>query len=258
MQLTPRYLVKDKTTVVADLATGAITEYRPVYAKELKTYKGIDNVLTFEIKNNDQKPVSILNIYTPKFMAYDETNTLVIEKTGTILETSTPNYKGQFTVEITANDLLNIQDQFLSYSIYLVKDSDNTNVLTYSNAHFESCGTIIVDDCAFPGPKDSHSIEAFVEDDDVFTSGYITAEAGLNGNEALHTAAIYSSEFNGDVTIQGSLENDTPSQWADITTTELTSPDEPVYVNFNGVFKFLRAKYTTTNSGTIDKILVRN
>ena len=33
MQLTPRYLVNDKTNLVADLATGIITEYRQVYAK---------------------------------------------------------------------------------------------------------------------------------------------------------------------------------------------------------------------------------
>ena len=258
MQLTPRYLVKDKTTIVADLATGTITEYRPVYAKELKTYRGINNVLTFEIKNNDQKPVSILNTYTPKFVAYDNTNTLVIEKTGTILETTTPSFKGQFTVEITENDLLNIEDQFLSYSIFLINDSDNTNVLTYSNSHFESCGTIIVDSCAFPGPKESYAIESFVENDEVYTSGYISAEAGLNGNEALHTAVIYSSSFEGAVTIQGSLENDTPEDWVDITTTNLATPIEPTYINFNGVFKFLRAKYTTSNLGTIDKILVRN
>lgn len=258
MQLIPRYLVKDKTTLVADLATGAITEYRQVYAKDLKAYRGISNVLTFEIKNNDQKPVSILNTYTPKFLAYDEKQTLVVEKTGTIIETSTPNYKGQFTVELTENDLLNIEDQFLTYNVYLTKDSDDTNVLTYANSHFESCGTIILDSCAFPGPKKSHSIEAFVEDDDVFTSGYITAEAGLNGNEALHTAAIYSTDFAGEVTLQGSLENDSPEDWADISETTLASPDEPVYVNFNGVFTFIRAKYTTTNDGTIDKILVRN
>ena len=107
MQLTPRYLVNDKTNLVADLATGIITEYRQVYAKNLKIYRGIDNVLTFEIKNNDQKPVSILNVYTPKLVAYDENNTEVLNKTGTIIETSTPSKEGQFTVSVTANDVAN-------------------------------------------------------------------------------------------------------------------------------------------------------
>lgn len=258
MQLTPRYLVKNKTTIVADLATGAITEYRPVYARDLKAYRGIDNVLTFEVKNNDQKPVSILNTYTPKFVAYDENKTLVLEKTGTVIETSTPSYKGQFTVNITANDLLNTKDQFLTYSIYLVKDSDDSQVLTYANAHFESCGTISVDSCAFPGPKDPVTIDTFAGVDDVYTSEYVDAHPALNGNDALHTAAIYSTDFAGTVTIQGSLENQNPTNWVDITTTTLASPTEPTPINFNGVFNFIRAKYETSNSGTIDKILVRN
>ena len=258
MQLTPRYLVKNKTTIVADLATGAITEYRPVYARELKVYRGIDNVLTFEIKNNDQKPISILNTYTPKFVAYDENKTQVLAKTGTIIETTTPSYKGQFTVNITANDLLNTKDQFLTYSIYLVNNSDNTNVLTYSNAHFESCGTIIVDSCAFPGPKEPVTIDTFAVNDDVYTSEIVDAQPALNGNDALHTAAIYSTDFDGTVTIQASLENQNPQDWVDITSVTLTSPTEPTPVNFNGVFNFIRAKYTTTNAGTIDKVLVRN
>ena len=261
MQLTPRYLVNDKTNLVADLATGIITEYRQVYAKNLKIYRGIDNVLTFEIKNNDQKPVSILNVYTPKLVAYDENNTEVLNKTGTIIETSTPSKEGQFTVSVTANDVANLDDQFLTYTVYLIKDSDSSNVITYANSHFEMSGTIELHGEAFPGPKDSYSVSSFTEQETTpveFHSEQVTAEAGLNGNEALHTAAIYSTTFDGTVTIQGSLENQNPGKWFDITSTTLTSPTEPKHVNFNGVFNWLRVKYTKTNTGTIDKVLIRN
>ena len=55
MQLTPRYLSTNKAILIADLANN-ITEYKPVYQRNLQVYKGIDNVLTFEIKNPDQKP----------------------------------------------------------------------------------------------------------------------------------------------------------------------------------------------------------
>ena len=64
MQLTYRYLATNKSVLIADL-TNNITEYRPVYARNMTVYRGIDNVLTFEIKNPDQKPVSILNTYKP-------------------------------------------------------------------------------------------------------------------------------------------------------------------------------------------------
>jgi len=259
MQLTPRYLVNDKTNLVADLATGITTEFRTVYARNLKVYRGIDNTLTFEIKNNDQKPISILNLYTPKFVAFDESKNQVLDKTGTIIETSTPNYKGQFTVNISENELLDVKDQYLSYAVYLVKDSDDSKVITYANAHFEMSGTIEVHSTAFPGPKDSYSVETFTETEtDIFVSEKVQADPALNGNTALHTVAVYgSSDFDGTVTVQGSLENQNPSTWVDITSSAISNPTEPKYINFNGVFNFIRTKYTKT-SGTIDKVLIRN
>ena len=102
MQLLPRYLVKNTTTVVADMA-GFITEYRPVYSKQLQVYKGIDNVLDFRLLNADQKPVDITS-YTPKFVAFDENNTMVLEKDGTILDDGSTITRGKFTITITEND----------------------------------------------------------------------------------------------------------------------------------------------------------
>ena len=64
MQLVSRYLVSNSTVVVLD-GTGNLTEYRKVYQRNIKIANGIDNVINFEIKNHDQKPVSILNTYTP-------------------------------------------------------------------------------------------------------------------------------------------------------------------------------------------------
>jgi len=258
MQLTPRYLATDKTNLVANLANGSTTEYRKVYEKNLKVYRGIDNVLTFVIKNNDQKPISILNTYTPKFVAYDENEVQVVAKDGTIKETSTPSFKGQFTVNLTANDLLSLDDQFLSYAVYLVKNSDNSDVITYANSHFEMTGTIELHKEAFPGPKDSYSVTQFTETEtDTFVSEIISAEPALNGNEALHTAVFYSTDFAGDITVQVSLENQNPTNWVDIATETLANPTQPTPINFNGVFNYLRAKYTKT-SGSIDKVLVRN
>ena len=75
MQLVSRYLVSNSTVVVLD-GTGNLTEYRKVYQRNIKIAKGIDNVINFEIKNHDQKPVSILNTYTP----YVEKTVVVPEK----------------------------------------------------------------------------------------------------------------------------------------------------------------------------------
>jgi hypothetical protein len=262
MQLIPRYLSTNNAILVADLANN-ITEYRPVYRRTLQVYKGIDNVLTFEIKNADQKPLSILNTYTPKFVAFDEAKKLVVEHDGVILETSTPSRKGQFTVNVTENDLLNLKSQYLSYNVYLIKTADATKVLTYGDTHYHSSGNIHISTDAFPGPAPTYEITSFTEtsyDSDIFASEEVTAEPSKNGNDALHTAAVYTTDFEGDVAIQGTLDNNISSftNWTDIHNVKLLSPTQPQFINFNGVFSYIRVTYQNKVSGTIDKILVKN
>ena len=106
MQLVPKYLLNNSVSLIANLA-GEVTEYRPVYTRNINVVRGIDNTIQFNVLNADQKAVSILNTYTPKFKAYDENNRLVVERDGTVIETATTK-KGHFTVTITENDLLNL------------------------------------------------------------------------------------------------------------------------------------------------------
>jgi len=98
-------------------------------------------------------------------------------------------------------------------------------------------------------------------DNDVWYSETIEAQPGINGNDALHTAAVYTDSYIGDIIVQGTLENQITgtTNWADISTTTLTgSETEPTPINFNGVFTYIRFKTTANPTSTISKILVRN
>ena len=86
MQLIPRYLVNNRVTIVAN-DKGFITEYRPVYQRQLKVYKGIDNALQFRLVNADQKPINVAS-YTPKFVAFDEAGNQVIAHDGVVNQIS--------------------------------------------------------------------------------------------------------------------------------------------------------------------------
>ena len=262
MQITPRYLVNNRVTIVADLA-GSITEYRPVYQRHLQVYRGIDNTLQFKILNSDQKPVS-LSEYNVKLTAFDENKTLVLEKEGTVSSSIT----GLVEVVISDNDLLNVKDQFLTYSLHLVDSTTLETVLTYSDTHFGACGIIDISSCVYPGPKNSYEVFQFSEEDglsgiedSVWCSESITAEPSKNGNEALHTAVIYTNNYSGDVVVQATLDNQVTgtTSWADITTVSFTgSETEPTPVNFNGVYSYLRFKTSQNPTDKISKILVRN
>lgn len=234
-----------------------------MYNRQLILYKGIDNAIQFRLLNADQKPVDVTN-YTPIFVAFDENKRQIIEHTATqLFNDDSAATRGLFEVKITENDLLNIDSQYLSYNVYLRTD-DNERVLTYSDSHFGGCGTIYVDDCQFPGPLNSYTVSAFTEDgvdSGNYNSEPISAEPAINGNEALHTAAIYTNGYIGDVTVQTTLESQLTGEvfWADVATLSFTgSETEPTPINFNGVFSFIRFHTSADPANTITKILVRN
>jgi hypothetical protein len=301
-----------------------------VYSRTLQVYRGIDNLLHFEAKNHDQKPISLAG-YIPKFVAFDENNHMIIERDGTVIDDvitrttivaesspdnnlefastsgievgqtvsgiyiktntlvtaveanrvtlnkspsesvplgseitfQTRNRRGVFTVNVTENDLINLKQQYIKYAIYLV-NTIGDKTLTYANAHFDAEGIIYVNGTAFPGPVATHVVSTFTQTDQnpvAWYSEVIDAQPGINGNEALHTVAVYTSSYSGNVIVQGTLENQVTldTSWADIATLTFDGTEtEPVPVNFNGVFSFLRFKVNSSPATTITKILVRN
>lgn len=257
MQLAYRYLVKNHTILVSNEA-GFVTEYRPVYHKHLKIYRGINNTLEFRLLNADQKPVQLSS--TPVLVAYDENKQQVLKKNCTVLDDSSLATRGKFKLDISDNDTLNIDSQFLSYSVYL-QDDNGSNAITYNNVAFDTCGTIVIESCMFPGPANSYSVTTFTEDNEAWYSEAIEAQPGINGNDALHTVALYTNNYTGTVTVQGTLENQIvgSTSWADVTSTELDGNEtEPTPINFNGVYSYIRIKSSTNTTDKITKVLVRN
>lgn len=261
MQLLPRYLVSNQINIVSN-DIGFITEFRPVYSRTIQLYKGIDNDLQFRLLNADQKPVNI-SALTPKFVAFDENNLMVVEHNGIVQDDGTIAKRGKFTVTITENDLLNIKEQYLKYNIYMVNAS-NEKTLTYSHSHFNNNATMFVNATAFPGPLGTTAVNSFSEtavDSNIWASTTIDAQPAINGNEALHTAAIYTDSFVGNVTIEGTLDNTVTdaTNWFTISTTAFTgSETEPKPLNYTGVFSHVRFKADANPADKITQILVRN
>jgi len=256
MQLIPRYLVNNRTTVIVNDA-GFPTEYRPVYTRQLQVYRGIENKVEFKLVNADQKAKSLTG-YTAKFVAFDENNNLIIERVGTPHSTIT----GLFTVTLTESDLIDIEDQFLKYNIYLETDAGEKTI-TYSSAHFENSGTMKVSSEAFPGAKESISVTNFTKtpgQNNEWLSNNINAEPEINGNTALHTAVYYTTGYVGNIEIQATLDNGIPdtTAWTTISTNAFTGSETITPLNFNGVYTFIRFKTDADPSTTVTKILLRN
>ena len=260
MQLMPRYLFKNKIDLIADVA-GFITEYRPVYRRQVNVYRGIDNTLDFRLLNADQKPLNLAN-YTPIIQIFDENKNLIIEHECTVLDDGSTTTRGLFKAVITENDLLNTSSQFVNYVIYLL-DNNSNKLITYTDTHFGMEGIMKISSEAFPGAKSSKTVTTFnkVNNTDVWVSETLEADPAINNNEGLHTVAVYTNNYNGNITVQATLSNQITegTDWADIADLSFNgSETKPVPVNFNGVFSHLRFKTNANPSNSVTKILVRN
>lgn len=255
-----RYLVSNRITVIANQA-GHITEYNSVYQKNILVYKGIDNVLEFRLKNPDQKPIDTSTV-TPHFMAFDENNQQVIPTIiGETLDDGSTQTRGLFKIVIPENELLNIKQQYLTFTIYL-EGEDGQKILTYANEWSEAAGIIHVKGDAFPGPAPTTSVSNFIENNSVWESDVIDAQPELNGNTALHTAVIYPENFSGVVKVMATLDNQIVGNqnivWTEIASVTMLNENTPQPINFNGVFSHLRFTTTSNPAEKITKILVRN
>jgi hypothetical protein len=139
MQKISTYLYKNRYQLVADLA-GFTTEYKIVYQRNIKVYRGIDNVIEFDIKNADQKRIDLSTLDSISMNVMDSNGYALLSSPYTVDPMDQETLKGIATVTIPSSDLTDLENQFLSFSITGVKDS--SPVLFYGDTKFGAAGTI--------------------------------------------------------------------------------------------------------------------
>jgi hypothetical protein len=259
-----RYLVSNRIQILANEA-GYVTEYKPVYQRNINVYRGISNTLEFRLKNADQKPVAV-DDYTIHFAAFDEDHRQVLRYSSNNQRSDIVKLAptGLFSVTIPGNDLLNINQQYLSYTIVL-EDNSGHQSITYTDEWFGAVGTLYVSSEAFPGPAAAKVIEFPLQSigfDGEWSTDVVDAEPSINGNEALHTAAVYSNGYTGTIEVQATLDNQILGEqntWTTVGTLTFDGEEtQPKPINIKGVFSYIRFVADNDPTDKIKKILVRN
>ena len=267
MQTVQRYLLSN---LVICYINGYHGRNSKVYDRRLTLHRGVSNPVTFTFKNEDQKAQDI-TAKTYEFNMIDtETKKSVLTKTLTILDDgSTVSTKGDASCTITEGDLLPLDAKFYNFAVREVK-SDLSREVTYADTGYAAAGSIEVLDGAYPEFVASTSVTQFTGTGGPLakTSSAIDAKPGINNNKALHTIAIYTQDFAGDIKVQGTMASSpADADFFDITldgeassTVSYILPTSMVYYyNFTGVYHSVRFSWdnATDNTGTIDKILYR-
>ena len=275
MQFNPVYLYVNKLDVFTTPADTWSTErYRRVYNRNLKIFRGVDNRIDIQVRNNDQKASNIVGSTLVFNLVSQDTKDLVLQKDFTAMDLAT----GKVTVIVTAEELLDLDIGFYNYSIVkevrsTVDSTDYTvtsKMPLYMDSQYDTVGTLEITGDVYGGVANSVIVDTF-NYTNPFTQGateplpfYISEiiDAAPNTSPAypIHTFQFYTTNYTGTVEIQASLDAQgaTPrdTKFSTVATVDLANEK---YKNVTGKYNWFRVKHipATNNTGTVDKILYR-
>lgn len=232
MQKIQFYLVPNKIIVTTD-RVGFNTEFRQVYQRKLKLYKGTDNAIQIEVRNSEQRKQNVIG-YTADVMFFDVNHKKLFEVTATAI-TSQP---GQLSMTIPATTLAPIDPQQLLMAARLVDGDDDTTPL-YIDGQFELFGSVEV----LNGYNELLAPDSIIEELTVFNYEFDRKEYvseigsfGTTSNDdpgAVRTITVsYEGNYQGGIIVEATRDKSTANStsWTNIgvwdtsvdTTKELT------------------------------------
>ena len=242
MQKISSYLYPNRIEVIANVALDPATcpvEWKIVYQKPIKIYKGVDNVIELEVKNADQKRLNIFG-KAVKFVLMDQSSREIETYDATIIDDGSTNcIKGVARITLPEADIANLDPQHLKFTSYILND-DNTKTLLYGDTKYGAQGFIDLLDGVIPTIRDIRRFDTFQQ------------ETNYNGlTEAQRTVTYYSSA------VPVKFYEAVPTTTADIT----------VFVNkFVGIIKIQATKkdivgheaFLNTTVQTVEYTTARN
>lgn len=233
----------------------------PVYAKTLMLHKGVDNQIQFQFLNQEQKPVDITGkSITCRIINYNGTEVL-LNKALTIQYGAT----GIAALFLNAADLEDIDPQKCYYSLEIpVGEFDypvyvdpaagargDINIVNSVLPSFVPSAIVTIPTGQpFPNLDSNNNINNVLPNANTYYSSIINTE----DNPVLTLQAHY-TEFNGDVTIEGTV-NQQGTDWYPITTTAYSNVTGSEGYTIKGFHPFVRMVFTS-NTGAVTNILAR-
>lgn len=253
-------------TVVVQLTIDPATPHRNrnMYARTVKIYNGIDNLIRFEVKNSDQKSLNLTG--------FDITFNLISDEEGAVLFTTTASavdlLTGIVEVKIPEIELLHLDNERYNYSLLATNVDTGQQHVVYAGDNYEARGELHLLSGHYPTFKHSISVQMPTTSNSNVITSSITSDTPTRQRSANHTAQFYFNDFTGVIDVQATLDplptvsnsgaNVSPV-WATVTSLSYTAQETPTYLNFNGVYTAVRFIITPalTTTGTVPKILYR-
>lgn len=269
------YLYSHKLPVQLSRTNHLAPNYnRPMYNYNVKVYKNNYNSVDFVVRDNDRKPVALLDCTVSVIVQNVETGQSVLEKTAPV----TDEIRGRARLIITASETENWLLGGYVFNVrlsrpgggqeFLYTDTNNSTVGMFEllpAVGGELVPSVTIPQSEFtPVSLDLDSYETW------YHTGALAAYNSVGSRTGYFTAVVYTDQWQGWLKIQGSLSNLAPTDksWFDVEVqpgqTQLVfdgSHSQPLGINFatnvqwirfvykthiNNVGKFLRVAYKIT------------
>ena len=274
MQKISSYLYPNRINIVADVTLFPV-RWNIVYQNRIKLYQGVDNVLTLDVKNSDQKRinlVSLLGIGESLKMSIQD----VMGKEFLVANVTPTATIGLATVNVRAIDLVNLDPQFLNFTIYKI-NANTSKTVFYADTQFGVKGNMELVGSAVGTETEPRYITRFVpitvsdpqpniityysDAVEIRQPNYL--DAAVNDSVDLDfifnsLAASITVEYTEDAVVSSN------TLWTALETFSVTTATTAITKTYNNPeynrdANWLRVKYvrTTNNAGNIDKITIR-
>lgn len=268
MQKISSYLYPNRIKCNLDLALSPL-EWRIVYQKNVKLYKGLDNAVELDVRNNSQQRIDITEL-TLSFKILDIYGQEIFD--GEV----EPDVEltGIARVEIPADTFEYVEPQFLKYIVYQTIEGKNYPV--YGDTQFGASGTIDLIGNAWPRTLPPIVIKTFLYMDndtvpspyprDFFSEGALIKDPNYISETTNLEVSFYLNNLTTTIHVQTTEAKviSTSTIWTDIDSFAVTPVDTLLtknYIrgtNYNDDVNWLRVKYQVINNttGKIDKIII--
>lgn len=239
----------------------------------IKVYKNNYNAIDFVVRNNDRKPVQLINSQLSVVIRNASTRTVVMEKAVVV----TDEIKGRAQLVLAPDDTRNWPVGGYEYNIQVVHPNSPAPEFLYLDIANNATGTFQVLESVGGNliPAQTFLASQFTPvtndwDAMILTliSGAIPANNQVGNNAGLFSVVVYQQHWKGKFKVQGSLENLAPNEasWFDIPISfdgEVFyfngSISSPTCFNFAMNLRWIRfvAIPDSVNLGTLDKIIYK-
>jgi hypothetical protein len=241
--------------------------HRMFYQRPLIIYKGVNNLVQVDLRNQDQKRVNnvtdilVITVLDPR------------SQLRVLTKDFTSSGSGLYEVTISEHEINDFTTGSYEFSLVLeTRQGLNTgyNVyrsrLCYSDSQFGSKGILELRGSVRGEFVDSYEIKNFAKvspqsvgeaNPSRYESSVIDTGSMAGPTKNSHTFQIYANNYTGSIDFQVSQDSDPrPGDWATLDSVTVVNQDS-FYVNFEGIYKWFRVVHIPNSAFSVGEFVVQ-